>query len=143
MQQYVDAFLQDQYDMESMATTWSFGAGSSNRQAGVPAEAVEVTFETMSELKDMCGVSREWGGLHFSKAVPAAFDLCEGVGTKGYTDLMLGLLGAGTYPELMDDTKWKFGAECDAGCSSSTMSNMRRKLRFGHMEMKCSGCPAV
>ena len=46
--------------------------------------------------------------MHFSKSVPDGYDLCDGVGTRGYTDLVKPLLGSGTYAELMDATKMKY-----------------------------------
>jgi len=59
----------------------------------------------MMELAKVCGESRLWGGMHFSSSVPDSYELCDGVGTKGHTDLMVPLLGKGTYAELIDDTK--------------------------------------
>ena len=95
--QFIDAFLMDQYDTNSIETIWDFG------------DVIEpVTFSTMSDLKDVCGESRLWGGMHFAASVPDSYELCDGVGTKGYTDLMVPLLGDGTYAELMDSSKVKY-----------------------------------
>ena len=106
---YVDAFMQDAYGEASIETTWEFAAGSSKVQPGaVPAEPITKIFANMTELRDMCGVSRLWGGMHFSASVPDSYSLCEGVGNAGYT-MMQSLLGKGSFSELMDDTKWKFG----------------------------------
>jgi len=48
--------------------------------------------------------------MHFSKSVPDSYQLCDGVGTQGYNNLMKPLLGNGrsTYAELMDGTKDKY-----------------------------------
>jgi hypothetical protein len=94
--QYIDEFLSDQYDTESLETTWEF------------EDIPPVTFSNMLDLVEVCGESRLWGGMHFTASLPAAYELCDGVGERGYTDLMKPLLGTGTYAELMDDAKMKY-----------------------------------
>ena len=94
--QFIDEFLSDQYGDSSIETTWDFEALG------------PVTFTDMKELADVCGESRLWGGMHFTPSVPDSYTLCDGVGTQGYTDLMKPLLSAGTYAELMDDSKVKY-----------------------------------
>lgn len=37
------------------------------------------TIPDMMALKEQCGESRLWGGMHFSKSVPAAYELCSGL----------------------------------------------------------------
>lgn len=93
--QFIDEFLSDQYGDASIETTWDFDIGP-------------ITFDNMMELANICGESRLWGGMHFTASVPDSYELCDGVGTKGYTDLMKPLLGSGSYAELMDDTKMKY-----------------------------------
>lgn len=98
--QYIDAFVSDQYGDDSVSTTWSF------------SKSGDKTFENMTELAEVCGTSRLWGGMHFTKSVPDAYELCDDVGTVGYNRLMLGLLGSGTYyDDLQNDANPKF---CDA-----------------------------
>lgn len=94
--QYIDAFLLSEYGDQSIQTTWNFD------------EIGDVVFGNMMELADTCGQSRLWGGMHFMASVPKSYELCDGVGTKGYERLMLGLLGSGRYSELMDASKEKF-----------------------------------
>jgi hypothetical protein len=94
--QYVDSFISDQYGSKSIKTMWEFH------------DIPPVTFTEMMDLVGVCGESRIWGGMHFSSSVPASYELCDGVGTKGYKDLMVPLLGTGAYAELMDDTKIKY-----------------------------------
>ena len=94
--QYIDAFLLSEYGDQSIQTTWNFD------------EIGDVVFGNMMELADTCGQSRLWGGMHFMASVPKSYELCDGVGTKGYERLMLGLLGRGRYSELMDASKEKF-----------------------------------
>ena len=94
--QYIDEFLLDQYGHDSMSTTWEF------------EDIGPVTFDSLTEVAHTCGESRLWGGMHFSKSVPDSYTLCDGVGKRGYTDLMKPLLGRGDYSELMDGTKMKY-----------------------------------
>lgn len=42
---------------------------------------IQFTLKDMTELEEVCGQSRLWGGMHFSKSVPAGHELCEGIGT--------------------------------------------------------------
>jgi hypothetical protein len=94
--QYIDAFLNGVYGHKSIATTWTF------------EEMGELTFDTMDDLKDVCGTSRLMGGMHFTKSVTASYDLCDGVGTLAYSRLMLPLIGGvGNYLELNDGDKEK------------------------------------
>jgi hypothetical protein len=93
--QFIDAFLSDQYGDASIETTWDI-------------DSISHTFGNMMELVDTCGESRLWGGMHFSSSVPDSYQLCDGVGTQGYNNLMKPLLGTGTYAELMDGTKVKY-----------------------------------
>ena len=36
---------------------------------------------SMTELEDICGQSRLWGGMHFTKSVPAGHELCTELGS--------------------------------------------------------------
>lgn len=93
---FMDEFLINEYGHNSIETTWAF-------------ENIDpVTFHNMTELYTMCGESRLWGGMHFTKSVPDSYELCNGVGRRAYTDLMVPLLNGGSYSELMDENKDKF-----------------------------------
>lgn len=48
----------------------------------------------MKELEEVCGQSRLWGGMHFTKSVPGGHELCTGIGEKTL-DYMLEIM-AGT-----------------------------------------------
>lgn len=55
--------------------------GSSRTEPGVtPAQDINKVLQNMQELRDICGQSRLDGGMHFTKAVTASYELCEGVG---------------------------------------------------------------
>lgn len=55
-------------------------AGSSSTEPGVtPAVNLTMTFHKWSEVQKACGESREYGGMHFSQAVPAGQALCTGI----------------------------------------------------------------
>ena len=54
--------------------------GSSKMEPGVsPAESLEMFYTKWSEVQHTCGQSRLYGGMHFSKAIPAGEELCTGV----------------------------------------------------------------
>ena len=113
--QYVDAYVNYGHGDTSFATDWFFEAGSNSITDG-PASDITLSFANMEELRDMCGDSRLWGGMHFSAAVPDSYDLCDNVGTLGLTDLMAPLLGSGSYADLMDpDLVELFGTDVKKG----------------------------
>jgi hypothetical protein len=93
--QYIDTFLEAEYGDTSIETTWMFEESGSK------------TFASMKELQEVCGESRLMGGMHFTASVPDSYELCDGVGPLAYTRLMKGLIGEGSYTELMDGDKEK------------------------------------
>jgi hypothetical protein len=94
--QYIDTFLEAEYGVSSIETTWMFEESGST-----------TTLKDMTELQEVCGKSRLMGGMHFTASVPDSYRLCDGVGPLAYTDLMKGLIGKGSYTELMDVDKEK------------------------------------
>lgn len=50
---------------------------------GLPTVGCSYSFslKDMTELEEVCGQSRLWGGMHFTKSVPAGHELCGGLGT--------------------------------------------------------------
>lgn len=70
----------------------------------VPAEPVTVSFDSMTELRDVCGESRLWGGMHYTASVANSYDLCAGVGVAGF-EMMKRLLSSGgaTFEDIMDE----------------------------------------
>lgn len=54
-------------------------------------ESYVFTLKDMSELEHICGESRLWGGMHFTKSVPAGSELCTGIGefTVNFIDQMM------------------------------------------------------
>jgi len=40
-------------------------------------------YANMTEVRDICGESRIWGGMHYPAAVPAGVQVCAGLGTLG------------------------------------------------------------
>ena len=74
----------------------TFVQGSSRTEPGVtPAQDITMTFQNMQELRDACGQSRLDGGMHFTEAVTASYELCEGVGTAA-SQLAYGLFNGGS-----------------------------------------------
>merc|ERR1739838_1103385 len=39
------------------------------------------TYADMTEVADICGESRLWGGMHFKAAIPAGVEICKGLGS--------------------------------------------------------------
>ena len=65
----------------SRRATPALPVGSSVVEPGVtPATDLTWTARTLTEMEDMCGASRLWGGMHFPGAVPAGKELCSGLG---------------------------------------------------------------
>jgi hypothetical protein len=84
--EYVDAFVYDQFGDPTFATTWDFPVGSSKIEPGVtPAKPIRLDFNSMTELRDMCGETRKWGGMHFRASVPDSYQLCGNIGAKAYS----------------------------------------------------------
>ncbi|CAN0141131.1 unnamed protein product, partial [Discosporangium mesarthrocarpum] len=53
--------------------------GSLRSEPGItPATDVVFTYKKWSEIAEMCGQSRLWGGMHFEESVPAGAELCGG-----------------------------------------------------------------
>jgi hypothetical protein len=62
----------------SVGTTIKAGA-SKSEPGTTPANDVNLEYTKWSEVQHACGQSRFYGGMHFSKAVPAGEELCTGV----------------------------------------------------------------
>ena len=55
-------------------------AGSSKIEPGVtPKTDINLVYTKWSDIQSVCGQSRLYGGMHFSKAIPAGEELCTGV----------------------------------------------------------------
>ena len=64
----------------------SRAAGSSFVEPGVtPANDLTLTFETWDQLREECGLSRLWGGVHFFDSIPAGQDIGDVVGEAATT----------------------------------------------------------
>lgn len=58
-------------------------AGSSTNEPGVtPSNDLVFEYTKWSEIQEICGLSREYGGMHFSQAVNAGNKLCTGIAPK-------------------------------------------------------------
>jgi hypothetical protein len=42
-----------------------------------------LNFQNMTEIREICGQSRIWGGMHYPEAVPAGEEICGGLGGLG------------------------------------------------------------
>jgi len=94
VQEFVDKYLEERHGItDSMIIPLPlpfpganfFAAGSSKIEPGVtPQNDLYISMSTMTELSDNCAQSRLWGGMHFTKSITAAQQLCDGIGLKGY-----------------------------------------------------------
>ena len=75
----------------------TFKAGSSRTEPGVtPAKDITKVLHGMQELRDICGQSRLDGGMHFTQAVTASYELCNGVGNAA-ADYVYSLSSGGAF----------------------------------------------
>lgn len=45
----------------------------------------DIVFDDMYDLRDICGQSRIWGGMHYPESIPAGEDVCTGLGELAVT----------------------------------------------------------
>jgi len=85
IQQFTDAFMLRSHGEASIGISATFPAGSSYVEPGfTPAADVPLSYATMTDMANTCGRSRIDGGMHFTKSVPAAEALCDGIGDAGF-----------------------------------------------------------
>lgn len=67
-------------DDTSVPVSLAKKAGSSFVEPGVtPSSDLNLSYNKWSEIQHICGQSRLYGGMHFSKAIPAGEELCTGL----------------------------------------------------------------
>lgn len=66
------------------------------------------TLENMEALRDVCGVSRLWGGMHYTAAIAAGEEVCSGLGDLAY-NYVTALKNGSTYDG--GDGAWYYGDE--------------------------------
>jgi len=64
-QEFTDKWLMDRYNRKIT----NFGSEYNN-----------IVFDDMSDLREICGQSRIWGGMHYPESVPAGEQVCAGLG---------------------------------------------------------------
>jgi len=84
VQEYVDAWVVDNYGTSSIPITKDFAAGSSSMDSSVPSEDLSYTFEDMSEVARICSESRLWGGMHYPPSIVASKELVKDFGNEAY-----------------------------------------------------------
>ena len=87
--EFADAFTQQHYN--GTIDSSHLVAGVDGYHANCDGEIIDFppqvscnysfTLKDMTELEEVCGQSRLWGGMHFSTSVPAGHELCGGLGT--------------------------------------------------------------
>lgn len=62
----------------SVPVIHTFPAGSSKNEPGLtPSADITIEFKKWSEITELCGESRLWGGMHFSASVDTANSMCS------------------------------------------------------------------
>jgi len=93
LQEFTDAFVKQLSGSETVQITNEFlGFGVH-------------TFASMSELRDACGDSRLWAGLHFTQAVVDGYALCEGLGGSAMNLLNTIVGDNGTFKDFVDSMR--------------------------------------
>lgn len=103
---YIDAYMKDVMDEESLEVTKTFKAGSSNVDKSLPKEEFSYTFKDMTEVAELCSESRLWGGMHYRPAIIAAKGLVEGFGQTAYEWTKL-LQNGDELPGILEEDKPK------------------------------------
>ena len=84
--EFTDSWLVSNFGItDSVSVNVNYPKFSSKTEPGaVPSDDVKISFAHMLAVRDACGESRLKGGMHFTKSVTDAYDLCEGVGYLGH-----------------------------------------------------------
>ena len=82
LSEYTEAWTERYFNISTLAVKLGdFPAGSSKVEPGVtPAEDLTLSVSSMTELRELGGLSRLDGGMHFTRSVSAGNELCEGIG---------------------------------------------------------------
>ncbi|MDI1447994.1 vanadium-dependent haloperoxidase [Polyangium sp. 6x1] len=63
----------------------SIPQGSSLVEPGItPAQDITLSFATWTQFEEICGMSRNWGGVHFLASISSGRDLCSPIGDLAY-----------------------------------------------------------
>jgi hypothetical protein len=82
-EQWYGDILQDiVYGPEGFAPNCSSSRQDPDKLPRFCTEDYAFTVADMKDLEQTCGQSRLWGGMHFTKSVPAGHELCAGIGEK-------------------------------------------------------------
>ena len=84
IEEFVQAYLTVQ-GISSFPLVFPRAAGSSYVEPGTtPATQTDLVYPDVAAMAAACSRSRLDGGLHFTAAVPAGEDLCDGIGDQGF-----------------------------------------------------------
>lgn len=89
--EFTDGFTEEYYGGRLDESSLKFGKSANGFHENCDGEIQEnyptmgcdgtFTLASMMELEDVCGQSRLWGGMHFTKSVPDGHALCGDLGT--------------------------------------------------------------
>eukprot|EP01084_Bolivina_argentea_P154012 268498_1 len=89
---FAQMFIEKRWNLDSISIPFPFPfegnvfeTGSSMIEPDViPQNDLQIVMGSLKELRDTGSNSRLWGGMHFTKSIYAAYDLCDGIGEMGY-----------------------------------------------------------
>ena len=85
LHEFVDSWLTTNLGIaDSISVNLTFDKFSSKTEPGFsPSTDINIEFKDMLSFRDACGESRLKGGMHFTKSIADAYELCEGIGYIG------------------------------------------------------------
>lgn len=104
-------------------------AGSSKTEPGkTPQADMDLFYSTWSEVQEACGQSRLYGGMHFSKAIPAGEELCSGLSSLivGRAEMLKQGDPSGALADFNDVSISVKGDQHD--CEGNVLFNMLKNL---------------
>lgn len=74
---------------DELGWTVDYPAGSSTYEAGfTPQQNTQLHFATWTDLREKCGMSRLYAGVHFRDSIDAGYSIGDRVGDKAYKFVM-------------------------------------------------------
>jgi hypothetical protein len=85
LHEFVDSWLTTNLGIDdSISVNLTFDKFSSKTEPGfTPSTDINIEFKDTLSFRDACGESRLKGGMHFTKSISDAYELCEGIGYIG------------------------------------------------------------
>lgn len=106
--EFSDIFFEEMYGEKLETIEW-FGPEGTGRS---------YILENMEALRDICGESRLWGGMHYAAAIPGGEQVCSGLGQLAYSYIQT-MKNGSEFNTGDAGGPWYWGDELPS-CSTST-----------------------